>query len=57
MRRLKDALVTAPALKPLVYVLEEDGFVGGVVLRVDACGGSASSLFYSRRIGTGRGTQ
>jgi hypothetical protein len=38
MKSLKEALITAPALMPLAYVPEEDGFVGGVVLGVDACG-------------------
>ena len=38
MRKLKEALISALALKPLVYTPEEDGFVGGIVLGVDACG-------------------
>ena len=38
MDRLKRALVSAPALKSLVYTSEKDGFVGRVVLGVDACG-------------------
>src|SRR5205085_12588590 len=38
MRKLKEALISAPALKPLVYTPEEDGFIGGIVLGVDTCG-------------------
>ena len=38
MEKLKAALSLAPALKPLVYTPEEDGFVGEMVLGVDACG-------------------
>src|SRR5947209_3716300 len=38
MERLKAALVSAPALKTLCYSPEEDGFVGQIVLGVDACG-------------------
>ena len=38
MKKLKTALSLAPALKPLVYTPEDNGFVGGVVLGVDACG-------------------
>ena len=38
MDRPKQALISAPALKKLVYSPKEDGFVGRVVLGVDACG-------------------
>ena len=38
MEKLKTALSLAPALKPLVYMPEDDGFVGRGVLGVDACG-------------------
>ena len=38
MEKLKRALSSAPALKPLVYTPEDDGFVGGIVLGVDAYG-------------------
>src|SRR5437588_988312 len=38
MERLKAALVSAPALKTLCYSPQEDGFVGQIVLGVDACG-------------------
>ena len=37
MKKLKEALISALALKLLVYMLEEDGFVGGIVLGVDVC--------------------
>jgi len=36
MKKLKAALISAPALMPLVYAPEEGGFVGRIVLRVDA---------------------
>ena len=38
MEKLKRALSSAPALKPLVYTTEDDSFVGGIVLGVHACG-------------------
>ena len=38
MEKLKTALSSAPALKPLIYTPEVDGFVGEIVLVVDACG-------------------
>ena len=38
MEKLKTALSSAPALKPLVYTPEDDGFVERIVLGVDACG-------------------
>ena len=38
MEKLKTALSSAPALKPLVYTPEDEGFVGGIVLGVDVCG-------------------
>jgi hypothetical protein len=38
MSSLGDALVTAPALLPLTYMPEVDGFVGKIVLGVDMCG-------------------
>ena len=38
MEKLKTALRSAPALKPLIYTPEDDGFVGGIVPGVDACG-------------------
>ena len=38
MEKLKTALSSAPALKRLVYTLEDDGFMGGIVHGVDACG-------------------
>ena len=38
MEKLKMALSSVPALKPLVYMPEDDGFVGRIVLGVDACG-------------------
>src|SRR5437588_1938923 len=38
MERLKAALVSASSLKTLYYSPEEDGFVGRIVLGVDACG-------------------
>ena len=38
MERLKRELSSAPALKPLVYTPEDDGFMGRIVLGVDACG-------------------
>ena len=38
MEKLKTALSSAPALKPLVYTPEGNGFVGRIVLGVDACG-------------------
>ena len=44
MRKVKEALISAPALKPLVYMLEEDRIVGGVVLGVDACGLDFSAI-------------
>ena len=37
MEKLKMVLSSAPALKSLVYKPEDDGFVGGIVLGVDAC--------------------
>ena len=37
MKELKEALISVPALKLIVYTPEEDGFVGGIVLGVDAC--------------------
>ena len=37
MEKLKTALSSALALKPLVYTAEDDGFVGEIVLGVDAC--------------------
>ena len=37
MRKLTEASISAPVLKPLVYTPEEDGFVGGIILGVDAC--------------------
>src|SRR5437660_895247 len=38
MDQLKQALVSTPALKMLVYQPEEDGFVGQIVLGVDTYG-------------------
>ena len=38
MEKLKTVLSTAPALKPVVYTPEDDGFVGRIVLGIDACG-------------------
>ena len=38
MEKLKTALSSAPALKPLVYTPQDDCFVGRIVLGVDACG-------------------
>ena len=38
MERLKTALSSAQALKPLVYKPEDDGFVREIVLGVDLCG-------------------
>ena len=38
MEKLKTALSSAPVLQPLVYKPADDGFVGGIVLGVDACG-------------------
>ena len=38
MEKLKMALSSAPALKPLVQKPEDDGFTGGMVLGVDSCG-------------------
>src|SRR5436853_1445265 len=38
MERLKAALVSTPALETLCYSPEEDGFVGRIVLGVDAYG-------------------
>ena len=38
LEKLKTALSSAPALKPLVYTPEDDGYVGEIVLGVDACG-------------------
>ena len=38
MEKLKTALSSAPALKPLVYMPEDDGFVGEIVLGVEECG-------------------
>ena len=37
MEKLKTALILAPAVKPLVYIPEDDGCLGGIVLGVDAC--------------------
>ena len=37
MENLKAALISAPALKTLVYTPDEGGFVGRIVLGVDAC--------------------
>ena len=49
MRKVKEAFISAPALKPLVYTREEDGFVGDIVLRVDTCR-LGLARYYSRRI-------
>ena len=38
MEKLKMALSLAPALKPLVYTSEDNGFVGKIVLGVNMCG-------------------
>ena len=38
MEKLKTALISAPALKPLVYMPEDDDFVARIVRGVDACG-------------------
>ena len=37
MEKLKTVVSSTPALKPLVYTPEDDGFVGGIVLGVNAC--------------------
>ena len=37
MEKLKTGLSSAPTLKPLVYTPEGNGFVGRIVLGVDAC--------------------
>ena len=56
MEKLKTALSSAPALKPLVYMPEDDGFVGGIVLGVDA-GGLDLERFCTRRIGRAGATR
>ena len=38
MEKLKTAVSSAPALKRLVYSPENEGFVGRIILGVDACG-------------------
>ena len=38
MEKQKTVLSAAPALKPLVYTPEDDGFIGEIVLGVVACG-------------------
>ena len=38
MEKLKTALCSAPALKPLVNTPENDGFLEGILLGIDACG-------------------
>ena len=38
MEKLKKAVSSAPALKQLVYVPENEGFVGRIILGVDSCG-------------------
>ena len=44
MEKRKTALSLAPALKPLIYKSEDDGFVGGIVLGVDMCGLSFGAI-------------
>ena len=38
MKKLKTVLNSAPALKPLVHMPEDDCFVGGIVIDVYVCG-------------------
>ena len=38
MEKLKIVLGSAPALRQWVYTPEDDGFVGGIILGIDACG-------------------
>jgi hypothetical protein len=56
LRQLKNALVMPPAIMPLVYRQEEDGFVGRIVLRVDACGLGFGAI-YNRRTEMARDIQ
>ena len=38
MEKKKTALISAPALKPLFYMKEDNGFVGVINVGVNACG-------------------
>ena len=44
MEKLKTALSLAPALKPLDYTPEDDGFVRAIILGVDMCGSGFKTL-------------